>query len=375
MTRAGVGYVAVVAAGVSAGALGYAVFWAYNEPEAPPVAMSAPPAQRAPPVKEAERRRPHRRPCARSAASRRQLRRHRLLRHRSAGAARGDPPASGAVQPRSRHRPRLRRIPFRPPPRSPAGEPAAPLQAPQTAPAVRRSMNAAAPVAPQARPTVGPPNGPKAPAASNIAQPRAARRVQRRRQRPKRRSCAPLAAPPHLTAESASARSSRASATATADRTDIAVAKPRGRPARTAPVVSCRRRASAPLRLARTRDRHALPPPTRAPRRIAARHSHRRTRRVPTPDRHRPVAPRARSVAASPIAGECRGIDTPPLPRCRSQPRSRRPNSAPACGARMAGHSRRLNRRRRQPASAEHRRRRRVQNLRVAVNARADRHP
>src|SRR5882672_9326364 len=43
MTRAGVGYVAMVAAGVSAGALGYAVIWSY-EPEAlPPVTMAAPP--------------------------------------------------------------------------------------------------------------------------------------------------------------------------------------------------------------------------------------------------------------------------------------------------------------------------------------------
>src|SRR5438067_1166524 len=43
MTRAGVGYVAMVAAGISAGALGYAVIWSY-EPEAPPpVAMAVPP--------------------------------------------------------------------------------------------------------------------------------------------------------------------------------------------------------------------------------------------------------------------------------------------------------------------------------------------
>ena len=57
MTRAGVGYVAMVAAGVSAGALSYAVIWSY-EPEAPPPivipAPPAPPIASAPPVKEPE---------------------------------------------------------------------------------------------------------------------------------------------------------------------------------------------------------------------------------------------------------------------------------------------------------------------------------
>ena len=44
MTRAGVTYVAMAAAGISAAVLGYGVIWSYGEPEAPPVAMSAPPA-------------------------------------------------------------------------------------------------------------------------------------------------------------------------------------------------------------------------------------------------------------------------------------------------------------------------------------------
>ena len=43
MTRAGVGYVAMVAAGVSAGVLGYAVIWSYEPEAAPPIAMAAPP--------------------------------------------------------------------------------------------------------------------------------------------------------------------------------------------------------------------------------------------------------------------------------------------------------------------------------------------
>src|SRR5436190_16319572 len=50
MTRAGVGYVAMAAAGICAGALGYAVIWSYGEPNAPPVAMAAPPVQEAAPV-------------------------------------------------------------------------------------------------------------------------------------------------------------------------------------------------------------------------------------------------------------------------------------------------------------------------------------
>src|SRR5947209_859651 len=57
MTRTAVGYVAMVAAAVSVGALGYAVLWAYVEPEAPAVAMStqaAPPVS-APPTKETEK--------------------------------------------------------------------------------------------------------------------------------------------------------------------------------------------------------------------------------------------------------------------------------------------------------------------------------
>ena len=44
MTRAGVTYVAMAAAGISAAVLGYGVIWSYGEPEAPPVAMLAPPA-------------------------------------------------------------------------------------------------------------------------------------------------------------------------------------------------------------------------------------------------------------------------------------------------------------------------------------------
>lgn len=43
MTRAGVASVAMIAAGISAAALGGAAYWAYNEPAVPPVAMSAPP--------------------------------------------------------------------------------------------------------------------------------------------------------------------------------------------------------------------------------------------------------------------------------------------------------------------------------------------
>src|SRR3954465_11093409 len=47
MTRAGVGYVAMAAAAICAGTLGYAVIWSYGEPERLPAAMSAP---AAPPV-------------------------------------------------------------------------------------------------------------------------------------------------------------------------------------------------------------------------------------------------------------------------------------------------------------------------------------
>src|ERR1044072_8263889 len=45
MTRAGVTYVAMAAATISAGALGYAVIWSYDEPDAPPVVTHAPPVQ------------------------------------------------------------------------------------------------------------------------------------------------------------------------------------------------------------------------------------------------------------------------------------------------------------------------------------------
>jgi len=45
MTRAGVTYVAMVAAAISAGALGYAVIWSYGEPDASSALMLAPPAQ------------------------------------------------------------------------------------------------------------------------------------------------------------------------------------------------------------------------------------------------------------------------------------------------------------------------------------------
>src|SRR5437588_7256901 len=54
MTRTGVPYVAMVAAGVSVGALGYAVLWAYHEPEALPVTMSAPPVANIAPVNETQ---------------------------------------------------------------------------------------------------------------------------------------------------------------------------------------------------------------------------------------------------------------------------------------------------------------------------------
>ena len=43
MTRAGVGYVAMAAAAICAGTLGYAVIWSYGEAEIPPVALAAPP--------------------------------------------------------------------------------------------------------------------------------------------------------------------------------------------------------------------------------------------------------------------------------------------------------------------------------------------
>jgi len=50
MTRAGTGYVAMAAAGISAAALGFAVIWSYGEPDTPPVVMAAPPMpQNAPP--------------------------------------------------------------------------------------------------------------------------------------------------------------------------------------------------------------------------------------------------------------------------------------------------------------------------------------
>src|SRR5436190_11230815 len=42
MTRTGVNYVAMTAAAICAGALGYAVIWSHGEPERPPAAMSTP---------------------------------------------------------------------------------------------------------------------------------------------------------------------------------------------------------------------------------------------------------------------------------------------------------------------------------------------
>lgn len=49
MTRAGLGYVSMAAAGLSAVVLVYAVIWSYSEPEAPPAVLSAPSVQEAPP--------------------------------------------------------------------------------------------------------------------------------------------------------------------------------------------------------------------------------------------------------------------------------------------------------------------------------------
>jgi hypothetical protein len=49
MTRTGVGYVGMVAAAITVGALGYAVFWAYGEPDASSVTISVPPAARSSP--------------------------------------------------------------------------------------------------------------------------------------------------------------------------------------------------------------------------------------------------------------------------------------------------------------------------------------
>src|SRR3954454_19886612 len=57
MTRTAVGYVSLVAAAVSVAALGYAVLWAYVEPQAPPLTMSTqspPPVINAPVRKETE---------------------------------------------------------------------------------------------------------------------------------------------------------------------------------------------------------------------------------------------------------------------------------------------------------------------------------
>ena len=51
MGRVGVAYVAVVAAGLSVGALGFSVFWAYQEDAAPPVVQAIPPVPAKPVVK------------------------------------------------------------------------------------------------------------------------------------------------------------------------------------------------------------------------------------------------------------------------------------------------------------------------------------
>src|SRR5947209_11857320 len=50
MTRAGVTYVAIAAAAISASALGYAVIWSYGGSETPPVTAVAPPVQEMAPV-------------------------------------------------------------------------------------------------------------------------------------------------------------------------------------------------------------------------------------------------------------------------------------------------------------------------------------
>src|ERR1041384_4989553 len=42
MTRAGLAYVAMTAAGLSAGVLGYAVIWSYGEADGPPAVLAVP---------------------------------------------------------------------------------------------------------------------------------------------------------------------------------------------------------------------------------------------------------------------------------------------------------------------------------------------
>src|ERR1043165_6410176 len=54
MARAGVSSVAMVAAGISAAVLGYAVIWSYSEPEVPPAIVAIPPSPEQSPVAPAQ---------------------------------------------------------------------------------------------------------------------------------------------------------------------------------------------------------------------------------------------------------------------------------------------------------------------------------